>query len=153
MSLLHYHIKELALSSADIATVGTYIERFSADLWVNQAHSNYSPCRPMTTAQPYYMYCMKIIHVVGDPGVKIDTKSLKAEFHIWLSASVIFSYSGFKTGIARGILSNLASSKQGGQLYWKWPTVTYFGFVVKVLNFLTQFFVDTFLTPLDIKNN
>ena len=37
--------------------------------------------------------------------IKIDNKSLKAEFHIWLSASVIFSsYSGFKTRIARGIL-------------------------------------------------
>ena len=62
MSLLQYHIKELAFSWADIATVGTYTERFSADLGVDQAHSNYSPCRPMTTAQPYYMYCMKIIH-------------------------------------------------------------------------------------------
>ena len=29
--------------------------------------------------------------IVGDPGVKIDTKSLKAEFHIRLSVSVMFS--------------------------------------------------------------
>ena len=27
----------------------------------------------------------KSSNIVGDPGVEIDTKSLKAEFHIWLS--------------------------------------------------------------------
>ena len=57
--------------------------------------------------------------IVGDPGVKIDTKSLKAEFHIGRSGSVIFSYSGFKTGIARGILLDFAHLIQGGQLFLK----------------------------------
>ena len=53
--------------------------------------------------------------LVGDPGVKIDTKSLTAELHIWLTENVIFSYSG----IARRNLLNYASSKQGEQLFLK----------------------------------
>ena len=33
---------------------GTFIERLSANLSVDQAHSNDAPCRPVTTAEPYY---------------------------------------------------------------------------------------------------
>ena len=57
---------------------------------------------------------------VGDHGVKIDTKSLKAKFHIYDLVEVLFfSNPGFKTGIARGIPLNFMSSKQGGQLFLK----------------------------------
>ena len=31
-------------------------------------------------------------YVVGDPGVKIDTKSLKVEFHIWLDLEEVFCF-------------------------------------------------------------
>ena len=44
---------------------------------------------------------MSIFSTVGDHRAKIVAESLKAEFHIALNGSVIFSYFGFKTGIAR----------------------------------------------------
>ena len=56
MSLLHCHIKRIGTQLGwHIATVGTYIERFSDDLWVDQAHSNYSPC-----------YCKALLHVLHE---------------------------------------------------------------------------------------
>ena len=54
--------------------------------------------------------------IVEDHRIKIDTENLQAEFLIRLCGYFKFSYSGFKTGIARGILLNFGGLKQEGQL-------------------------------------
>ena len=51
---------------------------------------------------------------------------------------------------SQGILLSFWVQKRRDYFSWKWPLIAYFGFVVKVLNFSTLSFVDTFLTPLDI---
>ena len=71
--------------------------------------------------------------------VKIDTKSLKLNFTYGLVRVLHFLSGASKQESQGGFYQILPVQNRGDNFSWKWYTVTYLGFVVKVLNFLTQF--------------